>query len=218
MPFPRLLARALAPVISLVVPLITVDDVWERLPMVLAPPIFGAGSTRDFRWYFEGESRVQAGTVDAICEWLLECEYASDPDLFHERDFWQHPGTFERLGQGDCEDHALWAWRKLVELGMDAELVCGRWDVTRPDAGGHAWVIFRDRGTEWLLESVDTARATMVRPLAEVRAQYRPHVAVNAKFRTTAFAGYLLTLKEERAKSHAPTGPVATTARSAPHA
>lgn len=218
MPFRRILARALAPVVSLVLPLVTVDDAWERIPLVLAPPMFGSGSTREFRWYFEGESRVHPESVDAICDWLLECEYASDPDLFHEPDFWQHPGTFERLRQGDCEDHALWAWRKLVDLGMEAELVCGRWDVTRPDAGGHAWVMFRDRGTEWVLESVDSTRATMVRPLADVRARYRPHVAVNAQFKTTAFAGYLVTLKEERAKRRRRDRPAARAVTSAPHA
>src|SRR5205085_1473130 len=68
-----------------------------------------------FAWYFEGQSAVTVGSVDDVCEWLLECEYVHDPELFHEPDFWQHPRTFERLRKGDCEDHALWAWRKLVE-------------------------------------------------------------------------------------------------------
>jgi hypothetical protein len=171
--------------------------------MALPTQAFGPGSLRHFRWYFEGESLVRADAVDAVCDWLLGCDYESDPELFHERDFWQHPRTFERLRRGDCEDHALWAWRKLVELGLDAELVCGRWDVTRPDARGHAWVVFRDGGTEFVLETVEDTRAAMVRPLAEVRAHYRPHSAVDARFRTTAFSGYILTLKEQRAAGRA---------------
>jgi predicted transglutaminase-like cysteine proteinase len=36
----------------------------------------------------------------------------------HER---EHPGAFERRRRGDCEDFALWAWRKLAEVGVDAE-------------------------------------------------------------------------------------------------
>jgi hypothetical protein len=45
--------------------------------------------------------------------------------LFGEADFWQHPSTFERLRTGDCEDFAVWAWRKLIELGYDVDLVAG---------------------------------------------------------------------------------------------
>ncbi|HEU4630488.1 MAG TPA: hypothetical protein VFS08_12130 [Gemmatimonadaceae bacterium] len=175
------------------------DDPWERLPLVMPAQQFGRGSVRDFRWYFEGKSRVHAGSLDAVCDWLLDCEYVSDPELFQLRDFWQHPRTFEWLRRGDCEDHALWAWRKLVELGLDAEFVCGRWDPTRQAAGGHAWVVFRDAGAEFVLETVAHDRAAMVRPIADARAEYRPHAAVDARFRTTAFAGYLLTLKEQRA-------------------
>jgi hypothetical protein len=197
-PIPRVLGRLVAPIVRLLLPRVLVEDAWERSSAELPARAFGRGSVRDFRWYFERESGVHVASVDEVCEWLLGCTYASDPELFNESDFWQHPGTFERLRQGDCEDHALWAWRKLVELGVDAELVSGRWDVTRDDAADHAWIVFRDGGTEFVLESVARTRAAMVRPLAEVRAQYRPHVAVNARFETTAFAGYLLTLHEER--------------------
>ncbi len=33
---------------------------------------------------------------------------------------------FRGKRRGDCKDHALWAWRKLNELGIAAELVCGQ--------------------------------------------------------------------------------------------
>ena len=199
MPLPRLLARLLAPLADLLAPRVTVEDPWERSSATLPARAFGRGSVRDFRWYFERESGVPVASIDEVCDWLLGCTYVSDRELFNESDFWQHPRTFERLRQGDCEDYALWAWRKLVELGVDAELVSGRWDVTREDAGHHAWVVYREGGTEFLLESVARTRSAMVRPLAEVRRQYRPHVSVNARFETTAFAGALLTRQEERA-------------------
>jgi len=66
-----------------------------------------------------GQSTVCVNDIAAICEWLADCEYVRDP--VHERDFWQHPKTFEQLRKGDCEDHALWAWRKLTELGIPAD-------------------------------------------------------------------------------------------------
>ena len=199
MPIPRLLARVVALLVNVLLPHASVEDPWERSSAVLPTSAFGRGSVRDFRWYFERESEVPVRSIDEVCDWLLGCTYVSDPELFNEPDFWQHPGTFERLRQGDCEDHALWAWRKLVELGVDAELISGRWDVTREDARDHAWVVYRADGAERVLESVARTRSAMVRPLDEVRRQYRPHVAVNARFETTAFAGYLLTMQEERA-------------------
>jgi hypothetical protein len=203
MPLPRPLARLLARVLEPILVRLPVDDPWERLPVAVPPWAFGRGSVRDFRWYFEGESLVEAESLEAICDWLAGCEYVPDPELFHEPDFWQHPRTFERLRKGDCEDHALWAWRKLVELGYDAELVCGEWDVTRDDAGGHAWVVFRDDGREYLFEAVARSTADMIRPLDEVRARYCPHVAVDRHFRTAGFSGHTASLQRRRARRRA---------------
>lgn len=194
----------------------TVDDPWARVPAALPPAAFGPGSVRDFAWYFEGESLVAVESLDGLCGWLAECEYVHDPELFHDADFWQHPRTFERLRKGDCEDHAIWAWRTLVRLGYDAELVCGEWDVTRGDAARHAWVLFRDGGREYVLEAVAGRRDAMVRPLDEVRARYRPHVAVNARLETTTFAGLALAPPDDgptSAASSAAGGPRPTSGR-----
>lgn len=174
--------------------------------MTMPAHAFGPGSIHDFRWYFEGESQVRVASVDEICAWLDGCKYVSDRELFNLQDFWQHPCTFERLRQGDCEDHALWAWRKLVELGVDAELVSGRWTAGPDHAGRHVWVVFRDGAGEFVLEAVGK-EAAMVRPLDEVRAEYRPDVAVNARFETTAFSGQILTMQERRAARAVPPSP-----------
>jgi hypothetical protein len=100
-----------------------IDDAWERFDFDAPLHVFGNGSRHDFAWYFQGDSSVHVSSIDDVQDWLLGCEYVSDPELFNEPDFWQHPRTFEQLRRGDCEDHALWAWRKLVELGHDAHLV-----------------------------------------------------------------------------------------------
>ena len=78
--------------------------------------------------------------------------------------------------------------------------MAGRWDVTETDAGGHAWVLFREAGREYVLETVGHTRAEMVQPLEAVRTQYEPHFAINGRFETTAFGGYLLALKRRRAE------------------
>lgn len=174
---------------------------WERLHKGVAPPMFGLGSRHGFRWYFEGESIVPAKNIEAICDWLAECEYVRDPDLFHEPDYWQHPNTFEQLRKGDCEDHALWAWRKLTELGIPAEFYVGRW---RTDAnkvpGFHAWVVCKYQGAEYILETTADSRDTILLPIEQVRQDYFPHFAVDAQFNSCAFGGYMLYWKAERDK------------------
>ncbi len=194
----RLAAHILAPLSRLLLRFADVPDPWERQPRAIAPSRFGRGSQRDFSWYFEGESAVHAASVDDICAWLLDCTYLTDIALFRKVDHWQHPRTFEELRHGDCEDHALWAWRKLAELGIDAELVSGQRIVSAGESHDHAWVLFREGGVEYVLEAVSHTRETMVMPADDVRAQYRPHVGVNARFETMVFGGLLLTMQEKR--------------------
>jgi predicted transglutaminase-like cysteine proteinase len=106
-------------------------------------------------------------------------------------DFWQHPRTFERLRRGDCEDYALWAWRKLVELGLEAELVSGTWRPAEGVAGGHVWVRYLHDGRQYILESVGRTRETMVRPFDVARSEYVPHAGVDHSFRLHAYSGHL---------------------------
>ena len=168
-------------------------------------PAARLGSRQEFDWYLRGDSVVAVDSVDAIVEWLVNCEYASDEALFGRREHWQHPTTFERLRRGDCEDHALWAWRKLLELGIDAEFVVGRKLYDDPEIpatkGGHAWVLFRRDEEEFLLEAVATSVARMIRPLRAVAAKYRPEYGVGPDLKTFAFAGMAETYYEQEFKA-----------------
>jgi len=189
------------PLFRLLLRHIVVDDPWRPVTsLFITPERFGPGSFRMFPWYFEGESRVQVRSVNDVCHWLTRCQYLSDEKLFNESDFWQHPLTFEHLRKGDCEDHALWAWRKLVELGYPAELFVGQWF----EAGGdedalHAWVVFVQNEQQFLLEPVIKHHSRMVRPLDDARADYAPHFSVDSTFTMRSHEGYLLYLKDREA-------------------
>jgi hypothetical protein len=184
---------------------ITVDDPWERVPsLFVTPQIFGSGSFRKFSWYLEGQTAVQVQAVNDLCRWLAECQYLPDDQLFNERDFWQHPRTFEHLRKGDCEDHALWAWRKLIELEYPAQLFVGQWF----EGGGdrhdcHAWVVFDRDGELFLLEAVCKEHDAMVRRLCDVHAEYCPHFSVDHQFTMHSYAGYLLYLQERARRENA---------------
>jgi hypothetical protein len=196
----RILYWSIRPAWRLLLRFMPADDPWQRVEYRVPVGRYGFGSRHDFDWYFEGKSLVSVGSLDEVREWLLGCEYIQDEELFHEADFWQHPRTFERLRRGDCEDHALWAWRKLLELGYDAELVSGRFLPWQPGVrdreGGHVWVVFRRDGRTYLLEAASKTPERVIRPLDDVKTKYRPEYGVDRHRRRFAFNGALHTMRD----------------------
>ena len=87
--------------------------------------------------------------------------------------------TFERLRAGDCEDFAIWAWRQLVELRYDADLVAGYCLINGALAGRHVWVLLRENDGVSLFEPVAREPNRMIRPLSEVRDRYLPEFGVD---------------------------------------
>src|SRR5262245_12320592 len=183
--------RFFSPVIRLAARLAGRESAWERVTMRVPASAFGPGSERPFAEYFKGESRVRVASIDDIVTWLQTCEYVTDLELFQKRDFWQHPEIFETLRRGDCEDFALWAWRKLAEVGIDAEFCVGRViSDDQPEVDRqHAWVVYHIDGRAFLFEPAERTPTRMIRPLAEAMEAYVPHFAVNHRFETNAFVG-----------------------------
>jgi hypothetical protein len=85
---------------------------------------------------------VRCRSIEEVRQFLRECKYVSDKELFDKEEYWQPPEDFEKLKKGDCEDFAFWTWRQLMDLGQDCRVVFGphgRYGV------GHAWVqVIRD--------------------------------------------------------------------------
>jgi len=167
------------------------------------PQFFAAGSTRDFKQYFTGSSGVHVESLDDVCEWLFNCEFRTDLELFHQDDFWQRPLAFEQLRKGDCDDHALWGWRKLVELGTNAELFSGMRLEQDGSWAGHAWVVIKDGAHSTFFDSAVKVRSQMIMPLATVQSRLRPHFAVGRDLSTRAYNGWLHTLVEGRRRARA---------------
>lgn len=177
---------------------VPLDDPWARFPHDVPLHRYGTGARRDFAWYFEGDSSVEVTGVEEVCDWLRGCAYIRDPELFYEVDFWQHPCTFEHLRKGDCEDFALWAWRKLVELGYEAEFVAGRSVQTGRKRRGHAWVQFHHEDEQFVLDACSQQPGSMVRALEAVRTEYVPEVSVDGAFRRFAYGGYYRQLRARK--------------------
>jgi len=187
--------------------LFPVRDPWMRLPYEAPLAAFGDGARHGFDWVFEGQTECAVSTFDDILAWLADCSYESDASLFRESDYWQHPHTFERLRRGDCEDFALWAWRKLIEIGIDADLVIGRRVPPQSENSRHAWILFRRGGDEFLFEPVlcHRERSEAVRPVSSVRSQYIPEFGVAADRRRFTFAGHVYFLQNRHLGRARPT-------------
>ncbi len=188
----RILAGVFRPLWEFTVRHVPIDDPWERLATQPKLHMYGSGARLDFASYLKGETLVVVTSLEEVQDWLLGCRHEYDDVLFGESDFWQHPSTFERLRAGDCEDYAVWAWRKLVELGEDVDLVAG-WCVREGELDGrHAWLLLRRDGIELLFEPVAQDQKDMVRPLADVRDSYVPQFGVDRHAKRFAFSGYIL--------------------------
>jgi hypothetical protein len=105
------------------------------------------GNTHPWNRYFNKPLNTHPTTLSDIEAFLLSCKYRSDRITRSQSDFWEPPDIFKKRKTGDCEDHAIWAWRILDDLGYKARLVLGkykRW---------HAWVHIFTNGRAYLLEA-----------------------------------------------------------------
>jgi hypothetical protein len=194
----RAIYRLLKPLLRSIVNEVQVDDLWERYPKSISAKKFGRGNTHEWAWYHEGKSDVQIKSIKELCRWLDQCRYAYDMALFNEEDYWQHPLTFETTRKGDCEDHALWAWRKLMELGYEAELVIGYYiDDRQHLKGRHAAVVFGQNKRRYFLDGVRKGGPSkMVFSLAKAADFFCPEISVGADFKTYRYHGSLVIIKQ----------------------
>ena len=168
----------------------TRDNSWERYACRVPLHVYGAGSRRCFSWYLDGDVDTGEMDIEEMKLWLDHCQYMADTELFDERDVWQHPITFERLRRGDCEDYALWTWRKLVERGTEAEF-CAGWSIhPGEEYHGHTWVLFREKQKTFLFDPVARDRQAMVQPLDDVSHWYVPQVSVDGQLNQFVYGGY----------------------------
>lgn len=144
---------------------------------------FGKGSKKPFPHYFKGDSQVNVKNVSDICDWLRQCQYVHDHVQFNAEDVWLHPLEFEKRQQGDCEDHALWAWRKLEALYYRTEFVIGHKESLLGQESLHAWVTFEENGRSYLIETTKKT-GNMVFPLKNTRKEYHPLLSVDQNFLT----------------------------------
>lgn len=119
------------------------DDTWkgERRKNV------DLGNTFSWKRFFRIPLDEKPETLNDIETFLKCCTYLSDQETRGCADYWEPPDVFEQRKTGDCEDHAIWAWRQLHDMGFRSRLVIGACKT------GHAWVHIFVNGRVYLLEA-----------------------------------------------------------------
>ena len=163
-----------------------VEPIYSKQAKEIKHNQFASGSINPFPFYFERESQVDVHSREQIEAWLRQCKYIRDHVQFEDNDVWIHPVDFEQGRKGDCEDHALWAWRKLIKLNYSAEFVVGYVQNHFGDDGYHAWVTFEENGRNYLLEAT-AKKNKMIFPLETQTKKYRPLFSVDKNFKTYQF-------------------------------
>lgn len=128
--------------------------------------------------------------LEEIHKFLCTCRYVSDREQFGVEDHWMPPEEFERVRMGDCDDHALWTWRQLVDLGYNPRYVVGR---AGKYGAGHAWVTYEDGGELFVVEPL-AARFGRTFPRLSVLF-YRPSISVEVCDKRIRFYEHLRNAK-----------------------
>ncbi len=102
----------------------------------------------DLSWFFQRKLAFNGCSLRDVSAFLATCKGVTDLDQFGQREWWIHPADFEKSKKGDCEDHALFAWRVLHEMGRDVRLMLGR-----ARKSGHAWVQLYEEECSFILET-----------------------------------------------------------------
>lgn len=105
------------------------------------------GNTFSWKRFFRKPLTETPKTLSDIEAFLTSCTYLSDEETRGCADYWEPPDIFEERKTGDCEDHAIWAWRQLHDMGIRSRLVLGLCKT------GHAWVHIFVNGRVYLLEA-----------------------------------------------------------------
>ncbi len=157
---------------------------YERTEVFLDDPhrLFGTDSNAPFSDYFYGKLTQATADLDKLTSWLTSCTWKSQDPNRHE---WLHPPEFEKQRKGDDKDHALWAWRALVERGFEAQLVSGRQFTDRYGWQDYTWVSFYDGSRQlYFLEASLKDSDSLIVPERIARERLVPHVDIDRRQKT----------------------------------
>lgn len=172
----------------------THNNLWKWQYKDIPNNFFGPGCKHSFEHYVSGESNIDVNNLDQLCDWLATCDYVADIIKHGKHDYWTHPDDFERERSGDCEDFALWAWRKLKQMNLSAEFMVGK--LIQPDGRieNHAWLMLIENDNRIILETTAKNKQTMLKPFEQYHPYYLPFAAVTAEFRKKAYTSLIARL------------------------
>lgn len=98
---------------------------------------------------------VQLSIVEAVNRQVNSMEYATDPQVWGQRDYWASPQEFYRRGVGDCEDFVLAKYHQLTRQGIDAERLSLAYVKRAEDYASHMVLLYEEQGRYWVLDNFE---------------------------------------------------------------
>lgn len=166
------------------------SDPWARFAATLDRGAFGGTETTPLA-ALTMHSTVRVASIDELCTWLADCQAARAEPSSRRDTTLDLAVRFEEKRVGNCKSSASWVFVKLHTFGLAPTLVVGRWDESVLPNEYHMWVLFEDRGTTYVFESVEKRRDRMIRPLNEVKQHYTPLYSSTAAGATHVYLEHL---------------------------
>lgn len=123
-------------------------------------------------WFLRGfRPKSVKSPLEAWLFVLTVCSYVEDRKQYGRDEVWQTAEETYRARHGDCEDTAILLADWLTASGYKARAVIGK-----EEGKGHAWVVIRDEGRDYVLETTGGPHTyRRVPPRSTVTTSYVPH-------------------------------------------
>jgi len=155
---------------------------WLQNRKIIAASAFGT----DNNHHFVSGYLVGYAPFETALPWVphytvaMRLRYQMDSTQYGGlQDVWQNSRQAFFNTRGDCEDHALVIADWLIEMGVDARVVLGKFKKSE-----HAWVIVLMDDQVFLLEATDKLKRKHWRhyPLADLASGYYPKYMFNREY------------------------------------
>jgi len=149
-------------------------------------PVIASAFGTDYLHHFVNHYLVGYAPFQTDNLWMphytisMRLKYQLDAEQYGGyKEVWQNSKEAFYNTRGDCEDHALALADWLIEMGIDARVVLGRFKKE-----GHAWVVVFLDGEIFLLESTSKQknRSWQHYPLARFESNYHPQYMFNRDY------------------------------------
>ncbi|BFM17669.1 hypothetical protein R50073_38520 [Maricurvus nonylphenolicus] len=97
----------------------------------------------------------QLSLVESVNRQVNQLAYASDQQVWGQRDYWASPQEFYQRGEGDCEDFVLAKYHQLTRQGIAPQQLSLVYVKRTEDYAAHMVLLYEEQERYWVLDNFD---------------------------------------------------------------